>query len=146
MSFLCTRGKRWENVKRSLRNNMKTIRQTYLINATPDQVFKALTNPKIIEQWSGAPATMSARKGSTFSLWDGWNYGKNLEVVRNEKLVQEWRSQEWEEPSKVTFTLKGKGRKTEVELTHENVPDNGYKKYSDGWKEYYLGAIRKLFE
>ena len=35
---------------------MKPIQQTYLIDATPAQVWRALTDPEIIAEWSGADA------------------------------------------------------------------------------------------
>src|ERR1051326_5589293 len=118
---------------------MATIKQSYEMKATPAQVFKALTDPKIIKKWSGAPAKMSARKGANFEIWGGDMFGKNLDVLKNKKLVQEWNTKTFS--SKVTFTLKAKGKSTVVDLLHEEVPTASKKNYSDGWKQYYLGAM-----
>jgi uncharacterized protein YndB with AHSA1/START domain len=122
----------------------KPIKQSYTINASPAKVFKALTDPKIIAKWSAAPAKMSAKKGGKFELWGGDMFGTNLEVVKDKKLVQEWCTSSFE--SKVTFTLKAKGKGTVVDLLHENLPARSVKNYADGWKQYYLGAIKELFE
>ena len=116
------------------------------MDATPEQVFDALVNPEVIQVWSCDEAKMSAEVGGDFMLWGGQMFGKNLEVVKNKKLVQEWCYDQWEAPSKVTFTLKPKGRKTIVELLHEDVPERSLKSIDEGWDAYYLGAMKEMFE
>ena len=69
---------------------MPTIEQSYEMNATPEQVFEALVNADIIQDWSGDEAKMVPEVGDKFSLWGGQMFGTNLEVVKNKKLVQEW--------------------------------------------------------
>jgi activator of HSP90 ATPase len=123
---------------------MKAIKQSYTIKAGPHSVFEALTNPVLIEKWSGTKAVMDAKAGTKFSLWDGDMFGTNLEVVEDKKLVQEWCTSKF--VSKVTFTLKPKGSSTVVDLLHENVPADSIEDYSHGWEDYYLGAIRDMFE
>ena len=125
---------------------MPTIEQKYEMDATPEQVFDALVNPEVIQVWSCDEAKMSAEVGGDFMLWGGQMFGKNLEVVKNKKLVQEWCYDQWEAPSKVTFTLKPKGRKTIVELLHEDVPERSLKSIDEGWDAYYLGAMKEMFE
>jgi uncharacterized protein YndB with AHSA1/START domain len=125
---------------------MPTIEQKYEMSATPEQVFEALVNPDIIQRWSGDEAKMGANIGDTFMLWGGQMFGKNLEVIRNKKLVQEWCYDQWDTPSKVTFTLKPKGKITIVELLHEDVPEKSLKTITEGWNSYYLGAMKEMFE
>lgn len=125
---------------------MPTIKQTYEINATPEEVFDALVNPDTIEIWSQDEAKMSAEVGGSFMLWSGQMFGTNLEVVKNKKLVQEWCYDQWDEPSKVTFTIKAKGKGCVVELLHEDVPEKSFKSIEEGWDAYYLGAIKEMFE
>jgi uncharacterized protein YndB with AHSA1/START domain len=116
------------------------------MNASPEEVFEALVNPNIIQDWSGDEAKMSGEVGGKFSLWGGQMFGINLEVVKNKKLVQEWCYDQWEAPSKVTFTLKGKGKITIVDLLHEDVPEKSVNSITDGWSAYYLGAMQEMFE
>ena len=125
---------------------MPTIEQTYEINASTEEVFEALVNADIVQDWSGDEAKMSPEVGAKFSLWGGQMFGTNLEVVKNKKLVQEWCYDQWEKPSKVTFTLKAKGKKTIVYLLHEDVPEKSVNSITDGWNAYYLGAIQEMFE
>ncbi len=125
---------------------MPTIQKIYEMNATPEEVFEALVNPDLIQEWSGDEAKMGAEVGAKFSLWGGQMFGTNLEVLKNKKLVQEWCYDQWSEPSKVTFTIKVKDKKTVVELLHEDVPEKFVSTISDGWDAHYLGAMQEMFE
>jgi len=125
---------------------MPTIQKTYEMNASAEEVFEALTNPELIQIWSRDEAKMSDKVGGSFSLWGGQMFGVNLEVVPNKKLVQEWSYDQWKEPSKVTFTIKTKGKKTIIDLLHEEVPEKSVSNISDGWDAYYLGAMQEMFE
>ena len=125
---------------------MPTIQQTFEMNATAEEVFEALVNSEIIQIWSQDEAKMSDQVGGSFMLWGGQMFGTNLEVVKNKKLVQEWCYDQWDAPSKVTFTIKTKGKKTVVELLHEDVPERSLKSITEGWNDYYLGAMQEMFE
>ncbi len=125
---------------------MKNIKQTYIINSSVDKVWQALVNPKIIDDWGGGPVKMSEKVGAEFSLWDGEIHGKNVEVIPNKKLVQDWMEGKWDQYSKVTFILSKQGNKTKVELIHEDIPDKEVKGIADGWEKFYLGPLKELLE
>lgn len=116
------------------------------ILADPEDVFAALTVPFQIELWSGYPADMKAEAGYVFSLWDGDIAGVNLEVKPNRKLVQEWFFGEQEEKSIVQIELKKQGDRTYVTLEHTNIPEEVFDEITEGWKDYYLGAIKDMLE
>lgn len=125
---------------------LKSIHQTYQINTTLKKVWDALINPKTIEKWGGGPVKMTDKEGEEFSLWGGDIHGTNLEVEPDKKLVQAWYGGDWDIPSKVTFNLKEKGEGVEVELIHENVPENDAEDIDDGWQQFYLGSIKRFLE
>lgn len=125
---------------------MRTIKQTYKISAPVKDVWQALVDPKIIAKWGGGPAKMDNKTGTKFTLWGGDIFGKNTKVSENKELMQEWFGGDWEKPSKVTFTLKEKDRKTEVKLLQEDVPDEEAEDIDEGWKKYYLGPLKELIE
>lgn len=122
------------------------FRYTLEIAADPEEVFAALTNPFQIELWSGYPADMKAEVGYVFSLWEGDISGVNMEVVPSRRLVQEWFFGEQEERSIVRIDLKKKENKTWVELVQSHIPEEVYDEITEGWKEYYLGAIKGMLE
>jgi activator of HSP90 ATPase len=116
------------------------------IEAEPEEIFLALTNPFTIELWSDSPAKMDANEGTEFELWDGDICGKNLKVVPNKELVQEWYFDDLPEPSIVSIKLHVKGTGTSIELKHTNIPEDAYENIKEGWEEYYIGAIKRFFE
>jgi activator of HSP90 ATPase len=125
---------------------MKTIRQHYFINATPEEVFTALTNPFTIELWSGYPAQMDAREGTEFSIFEGDIAGRNIKITENKQLVQEWYFGDNPEQSIVTIDLKALKDGTRALLEHTNIPDEEYDDFLEGWNEYYWGAIIDFFK
>jgi activator of HSP90 ATPase len=70
--------------------------------------------------------------------------------LENEKLVQEWFSEEentWDKPSTVTFMLsKLRGGGTKLDLLQKDVPDENVEDIENGWEEYYLGPLKEYLE
>jgi len=126
---------------------MDTIKQTYLINASLAEVWRALTDPEVIEAWSDADAEFEPVVGAEYALWDGSICGEIVEVVPRKKLVQTWQPDNWErDDSVVTFTLTPDDKKTRVDLLHENVEAFDYAETREGWNLYYLGAIKRMLD
>jgi len=125
---------------------MKDFKKYYIIGAEPEDVFTALTNPFTIELWSGYPAVMDANPGTEFSLWDGDISGKNMEVETNKKIVQEWYFGDQEEKSIVTIKLFENKKGTQVEINHINIPDEDFDNITEGWNDFYMGALKVFFE
>jgi len=124
---------------------MKTFRKTFKINAEASDVYSALTNPFTIELWSGYPAEMSEEPGSEFTLWDGDISGRNLEFIKDRKLVQEWYFGDQEEKSIVTIEIKREGEDSVVTVEHSNIPNDDFDQIAEGWREFYMGAIAAFF-
>ena len=124
---------------------MKTFKKNFRINAEPSDVYSALTNPYTIGLWSGYPAIMSEEPGSEFSLWEGDITGKNLEFVKDRKIVQEWYFGDQKEKSIVTITIQSDREDSQVTVEHTNIPDDDFEDIAEGWREYYFGAIMNFF-
>jgi activator of HSP90 ATPase len=124
---------------------MKTFKKTFKINAEPSDVYSALINPFTIELWSGYPAIMSEEPGSEFSLWEGDITGRNLEFIKDKKIVQEWCFGEQPEKSVVTITIQPDRENCQVTVEHTNIPDKDFAEIAEGWREYYIGAIADFF-
>ncbi len=124
---------------------MKNFRKKFRVNADPSDVYSALTNPHIIELWSGYPAEMSCVPGSEFSLWEGDITGRNLSFEENRKVIQEWYFGDQAESSIVTITIEKVNDGTVVTVDHSNIPDADFADIAEGWREYYIGAINSFF-
>lgn len=125
---------------------MRKITRTFNIHVARSHVWKALVDPKILAAWGAGPAAMSARKGAKFSLWGGDIIGRNLEVVKEKKLVQEWQEKNWKVPSKVTITLKLVRLGTQVRVVHQDVPAKEFEALRKGWKDSYFQPLKQFLE
>ena len=124
---------------------MKTFKKTFKINAEPSDVYSAITNPFTIELWTGYPAVMSEESGTEFSLWEGDITGKNIEFIKDKKVVQEWYFGDQKDKSLVTITIHPDRENSVVTVEHTNIPDEEYEGIAEGWNEYYFDAIRTFF-
>lgn len=125
---------------------MKDYKKYYIVPASPEEVYTALTNPTTIQLWSGDPAEMSTEPGSEFSLFEGNIVGRNLEFEEGKLLVQEWYFGEQEAKSIVTIKLHPHKHGTSAELRHLNIPDEAYDDIVEGWNEAYFGALIEFYE
>ncbi|MFD0794140.1 SRPBCC domain-containing protein [Mucilaginibacter litoreus] len=124
---------------------MKDYKKYYLIPATPEEVYMALTNPVTIQLWTGEPAEMSTEPGSEFSLWEGAIVGRNIEFEPNKKIVQQWYFDGQPEESIVTIKLHADKHGSSVELRHTNIPDEDYDDITEGWNDTYFGNLQDFF-
>jgi activator of HSP90 ATPase len=122
------------------------IEKTYLIDASPEKAWNALTNPLEIEGWGAGPAKMIAVEGTDFSLWGGDIYGRNVEVKEPNYLRQEWYSTGWAAPSTVEIWLTEDSGQTKLRLSQNGVPAEEVDDIDNGWDEYYLGAMKEYLE
>lgn len=124
---------------------MKEYKKYFIMEAPPEDVYMALTNPLSIKLWSGEEAVMSTEPGSEFSLWEGSIIGMNLEFEAGRKIVQEWYFGDQEEKSIVTMKLHPHKKGTSLELRHTNIPGEAYEDIVEGWEEVYMALLAEFF-
>jgi activator of HSP90 ATPase len=127
---------------------MKDYKNYYIVSASPEEVYLALTLESTIMLWTGDKAEMIAEPGTEFSMWDGSIIGKNIEFEPNKKIVQEWYFGEEvaEIPSIVTIKLHEHKQGTSVELRHVNIPDGAYEDICEGWDYTYFADLIDFYE
>jgi len=129
--------------------NTKTIKQTEFIpSVKPDVVYDALLDGKKHSKLIGGKATGEPTVGSTFTSWDGYITGTNLELEPGKRILQDWSTAEWPDgarPSKLEWTFTGKDGGTEVTLVHSEVPAEQAESYRQGWVDYYWTPMKAYF-
>lgn len=125
---------------------MKDFKKYYVLSASPEEVYLALTLPATIQLWTGEKAEMSTVVGSEFSLWDGAIEGKNIGFEENKKIEQQWYFDGQKEASIVTIKLHEDKKGTSVELRHTNIPDAEYDDFVEGWNVTYFGALEEFYQ
>jgi activator of HSP90 ATPase len=73
----------------------KTLKQKVIIPAEPDQIYVAIIDGKKHSEFTGSKATSEPKVGGKFTAWDGYIFGKHLELEKGKKIVQEWSTTEW---------------------------------------------------
>ena len=125
------------------------------LNATPEKVYDAWTNPAKIAGWFGPDGTEVERTEADVRINGRYCFmlrdsdcdehevsGVYREVIPNEKLVFTWA---WkgtpEQVSLVTVLFKRDGDGTILTLTHEQLPNDATR---DHHREGWTGSLDKL--
>ncbi len=115
------------------------------INASPDEVYLAITSPFTIELWTGLPATLELIPGGDISMLDGGISGKIVEFEENKRLVQLWSFGEENEPSLVIINLEKEKNRTVMTVLQENIPEEAYDNMLEGWKDVIFKGLKDFF-
>jgi len=134
---------------KSLKTRTTVIKQKVIIPATPEEVYEAFTDAKKHTAFTGSKATGAAKIGARFTAWDGYIYGKHLELQKGKKIVQEWITTDWPKdypPSRIELVLNKVGNDTEISMTQSNAPAEQAKELEEGWTEFYWNPLREYFK
>ena len=119
-----------------------------VVPASPTEIYRAWLDSVAHSEMTGGEATMSDQVGADVSAWDGYITGRNLELVPGERIVQSWRTTEFDdefEDSIVTIVLQETEDGTLLTLQHSNVPDE-HKSYEEGgWQSNYFEPMIVYF-
>jgi uncharacterized protein YndB with AHSA1/START domain len=119
-----------------------------VVPASPAEIYRAWLDSVTHSEMTGGEATMSDEVGADVSAWDGYITGRNLELVPGERIVQSWRTTEFDdefEDSIVTIVLQETEDGTVLTLQHSNVPDE-HKSYEEGgWQSNYFEPMIVYF-
>ncbi len=117
------------------------------IPAKPEDVYAAWTGSEGHARMTGAAARVSAVVGQAFTAWDGYITGTNLEMQPPARILQQWRTTEFEESDpdsllEVLFVPEGEG--TRVTIRHSGLPAHGMQ-YRQGWIDAYFIPMTAYF-
>jgi uncharacterized protein YndB with AHSA1/START domain len=125
-----------------------TITQSVMVNASPEEVYDAMMDSKKHAKVTGSPASISTRVGGKFTAWDGYIFGKNLDLEPGKRIVQERTTTEWPEgypPSKLEISLTKKPGGTELKMVHSKGPDRSEGRVRRRLALVLLGPAGRLF-
>ena len=129
---------------------MEKFKISVKLHCTAKEVFSGWLNDKVHSDFTGgAKATTSPNEGGSFSAWDGYITGTNVEIFPYKKIIQKWRTSDFapEDPDSILemfFTFKDDN--TLITITHSNIPEGQGEQYKKIWKENYFSKMKKYFE
>ena len=115
---------------------------------TPEELYKAWLDSEQHSAMTGGEAECSDQVGADFTTWDGYITGKNLELEPNKRILQNWRTVEFneeDEDSILEVLFESKEGGTELKLIHTHIPE-GQTQYEQGWIDSYFSPMREYFE
>jgi uncharacterized protein YndB with AHSA1/START domain len=118
-----------------------------ILPANPQVVYDAWMSSEGHAGMTGAGADIDPRVGGEFSAWDGYITGRTLALEPGRRIVQSWRTSEFEpddEDSQIEVLLEAVPEGTRITLHHTDIP-NGQSGYEQGWQDNYLDPMREYF-
>jgi activator of HSP90 ATPase len=123
------------------------IQSTFKVN--PEILYNAWLDSRIHTEMSGADSQIDPEPNGSFNIWNGYITGTTLELVKNRKIVQKWRTTDFplgSDHSVIEIVFKTTPSGTKLMLWHYNIPDGQGKDYKDGWKQYYFKPMKEYFK
>lgn len=117
------------------------------LDALPKDIYAAWLSSEGHTKMTGGVATASDIPGDPFTAWDGYIEGKNLILEKDKRIVQSWRTSQFEaaeEDSQIEILLREKDGQTELTLIHTKVPESG-EHYQKGWEDHYFQPMKAYF-
>jgi len=118
-------------------------------SATPEAIYDAWLSTDGHTGMTGSPAKVDGRVGGDFTAWDGYIWGKFLELEPARRILQAWRTTEFPEDaedSRVEVILESAGKGTKVTIHHSLIPEGQADDYKLGWNDFYFKPMRAYFE
>jgi len=126
----------------------RIIKQTISFKSSPHEVYEALMDSKKHAAFSGGKARISRAVGGNIMAYDNYITGKNIELVPDKKIVQDWRAVDWPEGffSRVTFAFTAVTEGTRLDFTHADVPEGTEEEFTQGWMDNYWKPMKVFLE
>lgn len=127
---------------------------TRSINASPQEVFRAWTDPERFRRWfETTQLIMHPQKDDLYFIEVQWeerlwaHYGRYLQIDAPRLLKFTWMSEATQgKDSVVTVELSSRdGKRTDLRLTHVGLPDNQLGRgHEEGWKQALVSLAKSV--
>tara|TARA_R110002072_G_scaffold129439_11_gene267915 strand:- start:2414 stop:2809 length:396 start_codon:yes stop_codon:yes gene_type:complete len=121
----------------------------YEFNVHPSKIYDAWLDSKSHQEMTGGGASIKPIIGSDFETWDAYIQGTIVELHENHKIIQTWRTTEFDEldeDSELEIELKEKGDGCLLILRHSHIPKGQGESYKKGWFEHYFEPMEFYFD
>jgi uncharacterized protein YndB with AHSA1/START domain len=131
----------------------KVIERVITIEASPETVFRLLTDPVQYVRWKGKLADLEPRPGGIFRVEFASTKdvaaGEYVEVVPNRRVVFTWgwEGNEMVPPgsSRVEIDLEPMASGTRLRLVHRGLPQEAVTSHTEGW-DFFLPRLEDVAE
>jgi activator of HSP90 ATPase len=129
---------------------MEQLNVSATIPAAAEELYEAWLDTRKHSALTGSEAKCSSKRGGTFTAWDDYISGKNIELVPHSKIIQSWRTTDFAntDPDSVIHVLfesVGKN-KTKLTILQFNIPNGQGDSYKKGWKDFYFTPMKEYYK
>jgi activator of HSP90 ATPase len=128
-----------------MKNKFKLI---VTLHASAEEIFNAWLSSDGHSTMTGSAAKVDGKVGGAFTAWDGYIFGKTLEMESPRRIVQAWRTSEFPEgtpDSRVEILLDEARDGTKLTLIHSDMPEGQVESYKQGWEDFYFKPMKEYF-
>lgn len=149
----------WAAAEEEISHAAESIHMEPVFKASRKRIYEALTDAKQFDkviQLSAAvksgmakapnPPEISRKAGGAFALFGGYIFGRQIELVPNERIVQAWRVGSWDAGvySIAKFVLVEQGAGTKISFDHTGFPKGDGGHLAEGWRVNYWEPLAKF--
>jgi activator of HSP90 ATPase len=119
-----------------------------ILPCKPEEIYAAWLSTAGHAALTGSPAQVDGKIGGEFSAWDGYIFGKTLEMDPPRRIVQAWRTSEFSitaPDSRVELLFEAVPEGTRLTLIHSDMPEDQVEEYRQGWDDFYFKPMREYF-
>ncbi|ASS49228.1 MAG: hypothetical protein A3D31_04125 [Candidatus Fluviicola riflensis] len=124
-----------------------TIELSVDLPVSASALYKAWLNSEQHTAMTGSEAIVSDKEGDSFSAWNEYISGKNLELIPETKIRQTWRTTDFpdDQPdSELALEFIPTETGTRIKLLHTKLTNADYH-YKAGWEEHYFEPMAVYF-
>ncbi len=127
----------------------RKIKISETFETTPEKLYEDWLSSAAHSAFTGSPAEIDPNVGGRFSAWDGYIWGKTVELEVGKYIIQSWRTTEFPQnaaDSQVEISFKPFNGGTQLTLIHTNIPDGQANQYEEGWLDYYFKPMKEHYK
>lgn len=112
-------------------------------------IYNAWLNSKQHTEMTGGEALVTSKLGGKFKAWDGYITGKNIELIKDKRIIQAWRSSEFAKndlDSLLVVNIEDVTGGCKVTISHSQIPKGQGTNYKQGWVDFYFLPMKAYFK
>ena len=128
---------------------VKSFELVLNIQVEPEVLYKSWLDSEKHSAFTGSKAIIDPSINGIYSAWDGYITGKTFELEENKRILQTWRTSEFQENSEdslLELIISKTSNGSKLILRHTKIPDRQSENYKEGWEEFYFEPMRQYFK
>ena len=126
----------------------ESIRVSRVFPLSPQRLYEAWLDSGEHARFTGGEASIEANVGGAHSAWDGYIWGRIIELEPGRRIVQTWRTSEFpegSEDSQLEILFEPEEGGTRLTLIHTEIPEGQSARYESSWEDFYFEPMAKYF-